>query len=274
MTICNMSIEAGARAGMVAPDETTFAYLKGRPHAPARAGLGRRGRLLEDARRPTTTPSSTPRSTSTPNEIEPFVTWGTNPGQGVSLSETVPDPADDRRPERARGRRARAGVHGPRGGHADEGDPGGCGLHGLVHQQPHRRPARLRLGHQGAQEGRRRPRHGRPRQRPRAHRGRGRGHRQDRRGVRRRVAVRRLLDVPRDEPRPARAGGALRIHLQPQLRGPAGQGRPHPPRLAARRGGHRHPRNAVQPVGSRVTRSGDTPTDDGTDAHAGEKVGA
>ena len=66
MTICNMSIEAGARAGMVAPDETTFDYLKGRPHAPAGRRLGCRRRLLEDARRPTTTPSSTPRSSSTP----------------------------------------------------------------------------------------------------------------------------------------------------------------------------------------------------------------
>ena len=87
--------------------------------------------------------------------------------------------------------------------------------------------------------------------RARAPRGRGRGARQGHRGVRRRVALRGLLDVPRHEPRPARAGRALRVDVEPQLRGPAGQGRPHPPRLAARRGGDRHPRHAVEPVGSR-----------------------
>ena len=49
MTVCNMSIEGGARAGLIAPDETTFAYLKGRPHAPTGRGLGRGRRVLEDA---------------------------------------------------------------------------------------------------------------------------------------------------------------------------------------------------------------------------------
>jgi len=93
MTICNMSIEAGARAGMVAPDETTFEYLKGRPHAPQGAdwdaavaywktlptdeGAVFDAEVFIDA-----------------NELEPFVTWGTNPGQGVPLGATVPDPAE------------------------------------------------------------------------------------------------------------------------------------------------------------------------------------
>src|SRR5215218_555245 len=92
MTICNMSIEAGARAGMVAPDETTFEYLKGRPHAPQGADwdvavdywstLATDDHAVFDA-----------EVYLDANELEPFVTWGTNPGQGVSLSETVPDPA-------------------------------------------------------------------------------------------------------------------------------------------------------------------------------------
>src|SRR5690606_15187576 len=93
MTICNMSIEAGARAGMVAPDETTFAYLKGRPHAP-------QGQDWDDAVAYwRTLPSDADAVFDAEvhldaNELEPFVTWGTNPGQGSSLSASVPDPAD------------------------------------------------------------------------------------------------------------------------------------------------------------------------------------
>ena len=93
MTICNMSIEAGARAGMVAPDETTFEYVRGRPHAPVGedwdaavqywrslrtdAGAQFDAEVVLDA-----------------DELEPFVTWGTNPGQGVGLNESVPHPTD------------------------------------------------------------------------------------------------------------------------------------------------------------------------------------
>ena len=91
MTICNMSIEAGARAGMVAPDETTFAYLEGRPHAPT-------GQDWEDAVAYWRTLPSDEGAVYDAevfidaNELEPFVTWGTNPGQGVSLSDRVPAP--------------------------------------------------------------------------------------------------------------------------------------------------------------------------------------
>ena len=93
MTICNMSIEAGARAGMVAPDETTYAYLKGRPHAP-------QGQDWDDAVAYWNTLATDDDAVFDAevfldaDELEPFVTWGTNPGQGVSLSEPVPDPAD------------------------------------------------------------------------------------------------------------------------------------------------------------------------------------
>ena len=93
MTMCNMSIEAGARAGMVAPDETTFAYLKGRPHAPA-------GQDWEDAVAYWRTLPSDEGAVYDAEvfldaaELEPFVTWGTNPGQGVSLSGTIPSPDD------------------------------------------------------------------------------------------------------------------------------------------------------------------------------------
>lgn len=91
MTICNMSIEAGARAGMVAPDETTFEFLKGRPHAPKGADW--------DAAVAAWSQLRTDEGAEFDTEIyldaaslSPFVTWGTNPGQGVPLSAAVPDP--------------------------------------------------------------------------------------------------------------------------------------------------------------------------------------
>jgi 3-isopropylmalate/(R)-2-methylmalate dehydratase large subunit len=106
MTICNMSIEAGARAGMVAPDETTFAYLEGRPHAP-------HGQDWEDAVAYWRTLPSDEGAVYDAevfidaSELEPFVTWGTNPGQGVSLSDAVPPPDAFADPnERAAAKRA------------------------------------------------------------------------------------------------------------------------------------------------------------------------
>ncbi|PZE71468.1 MULTISPECIES: 3-isopropylmalate dehydratase large subunit [unclassified Curtobacterium] len=92
MTICNMSIEAGARAGMVAPDETTYDYVQGRDHAPT-------GQDWDDAVAYWETLATDDDAVFDAevfidaDELEPFVTWGTNPGQGVSLSESVPDPA-------------------------------------------------------------------------------------------------------------------------------------------------------------------------------------
>ena len=93
MTICNMSIEAGARAGMVAPDETTFEYLHGRPHAPQGADWDA---AVADWRELRTDDDAVfdAEVFLDANELEPFVTWGTNPGQGVSLSQAVPSPDD------------------------------------------------------------------------------------------------------------------------------------------------------------------------------------
>jgi 3-isopropylmalate/(R)-2-methylmalate dehydratase large subunit len=93
MTVCNMSIEAGARAGMVAPDATTFAYLKGRPHAPKDADWDAAVRAWEQLR---TDDGATfdAEVVLDGDEIEPFVTWGTNPGQGLPLSGRVPAPED------------------------------------------------------------------------------------------------------------------------------------------------------------------------------------
>lgn len=97
MTVCNMSIEAGARAGMIAPDEVTFSYLEGRAHAPkgsnwdAAVASWRKLRTDDDA-------EFDAEVYLDANELTPFVTWGTNPGQGLPLGGTVPDPegiADD-----------------------------------------------------------------------------------------------------------------------------------------------------------------------------------
>ena len=91
MTICNMSIEAGARAGMVAPDETTFEYVKGREFAPKGKDWDAAVEYWK------TLPTDEGAEFDTVVEIDgsaltPFVTWGTNPGQGLPLSASVPDP--------------------------------------------------------------------------------------------------------------------------------------------------------------------------------------
>lgn len=98
MTICNMSIEAGARAGLIAPDETTFEYLKGKPHAPQGAEWDAAVAYWRSL------PSDPDAVFDTEvilnaDEIEPFVTWGTNPGQGLPLNREVPDPASFANPE-------------------------------------------------------------------------------------------------------------------------------------------------------------------------------
>jgi 3-isopropylmalate/(R)-2-methylmalate dehydratase large subunit len=98
MTLCNMAIEAGARAGMVAPDETTFNYIKGRPFAP-------QGEEFEQAVTAWKQLSSDPRAHfDTVYEVDieglgPQVTWGTNPGMAVDVTGEIPDPAAQQNPE-------------------------------------------------------------------------------------------------------------------------------------------------------------------------------
>ncbi|MDT4922296.1 MAG: 3-isopropylmalate/(R)-2-methylmalate dehydratase large subunit [Pseudonocardiales bacterium] len=93
MTVCNMSIEWGARAGMIAPDQTTFDYLEGRDHAPkgaewdAAVDYWTSLRTDDDA-------EFDAEVMLDAAELVPFVTWGTNPGQGAPLTASVPDPAD------------------------------------------------------------------------------------------------------------------------------------------------------------------------------------
>jgi 3-isopropylmalate/(R)-2-methylmalate dehydratase large subunit len=108
MTICNMSIEAGARAGMIAPDETTFAYLQGREHAPQGADWDEAVAYWRSLR---TDPDAVfdAEVVIDAASLSPYVTWGTNPGQGLPLSAAVPDPADMADPtERSAAERALA----------------------------------------------------------------------------------------------------------------------------------------------------------------------
>ncbi|HAA79418.1 MAG TPA: 3-isopropylmalate dehydratase large subunit [Microbacteriaceae bacterium] len=93
MTICNMSIEAGARAGMVAPDETTYEYVKNRPHAPQGADWDEALAYWSTLRTDDDAVFDAEVFLDA-SELEPFVTWGTNPGQGVPLGGVVPDPSD------------------------------------------------------------------------------------------------------------------------------------------------------------------------------------
>ena len=141
MTVCNMSIEAGARAGMIAPDETTFAYLKGRPHAPHGRRLGRRGRVLALAahrrRR-----GLRPRGRHRRGRADAVRHLGHQPRPGrCRCRRRVPDPATFADAGRARRGRARAGVHGPDRRHAAARHRGRHRLPRLLHQRPDRGPA-------------------------------------------------------------------------------------------------------------------------------------
>ena len=94
MTVCNMSIEAGARSGLVAPDETTFEYLAGRPYSPAGAEWDQA--LLRWRRLPSDANATFDREVALDaSDLEPMATWGTSPEHGVGVSGLVPDPANE-----------------------------------------------------------------------------------------------------------------------------------------------------------------------------------
>jgi 3-isopropylmalate/(R)-2-methylmalate dehydratase large subunit len=223
MTVCNMSIEAGARAGMIAPDETTFEYLKGRPHAPQGAEWDA---AVADWSTLRTDEGATYDRTIVidGSALEPWITYGTNPGMGMSINQPVPDPASlSDRSERDSAVKALKYM-GLTAGEEARRHAGGRRLLRQLHQRAHQRPARR--GHGAARAARRA-------ERARARRaglaageaaGRGRGTRRDLQGSRGRVARGRLLDVHRDERRPAPSRTARRLDEQPQLRGRQGSG--------------------------------------------------
>ena len=215
MTVCNMSIEAGAKAGLVAPDDTTFAYLEGRPPRPEGTGVGRRPSTTGARSSPTTTPRSTRRSCSTPPTLRPHVSWGTNPGQVVHHRRRRPRPrrrfAD---PPSARPPAGPLAYMGLDGGHADPRHRGRHRVHRLVHQQPHRGPAR---------RGRRRSRAARSRSDvrtlvvPGSHAVKAQAEAEGLDDVFRAAGFDwrepGLLDVPRHEPRQARGRRAVRVDV-------------------------------------------------------------
>ena len=244
MTICNMSIEAGARAGMVAPDETTYEFLRGRPHAPTGAdwdaAVAAWSQLRTDEGAEFDTEVYIDAAT-----LSPFVTWGTNPGQGVPLSGSVPDPElmfDDA--ERQAAEKALAYMD-LRPGTAmrdiavDTVFVGSC-TNGRIEDL--RVVADVLRGRKVADGVRMLVVPGSMRVRAQAE-SEGLGEIFTAAGAR--VAAGRLLDVPWYEPRPIGARPAVRVDVQPKFRGPTGQGRPYPSGVAGGRRRHRRARHVV-----------------------------
>ena len=148
MTVCNMSIEGGARAGLVAPDEKAFDFLRGRPKAPKGAAWDAAMRYWETLR--------SDEGAHFDHEIRldaaklpPIVTWGTSPEDVISITGIVPDP-DKIADEAKRLSKHRAlEIHGPDGGHEDHRHQARPRLHRLLHQRPHRGSARRRQDRRG-----------------------------------------------------------------------------------------------------------------------------
>ena len=204
MTVCNMSIEGGARAGLIAPDEKAFEFLKGRPKSP-------KGETWDAAMRYWETLRSD-EGAHFDHEIRldaaklpPIVTWGTSPEDVVSIIGRGARSRQDRRRGQAALEASRAELHGPEGRHQNHRHQARPRLHRLLHQRPDRGSAR------GGEDGR-----GQDRQRqsqcddraglgPREGAGGSRRPRQDLHQGRIRMARAGLLDVPGDESRQARA---------------------------------------------------------------------
>ena len=241
MTVCNMSVEAGAKAGFIAPDEKAYDYIKGRPKAP-------KGKLWDDARRywdtlPTEDGAFFDREVKLDAaKLPPIVTWGTSPEQVASVTGRVPVPSEIADEHKRRAAERSLEYMGLKGGEkmtdisVNRVFIGSCTnsrIEDLREAGTHRR----------RQEGqRRRQRHDRAGLGPGEGAGRVRRARQDLHRRRLRMARARLLDVSCDEPRQARAGRALRLDLEPQLRGPSGLQGPHPSGVAGDGGGGGHRR--------------------------------
>ena len=226
MTLCNMSIEAGGRAGLVAPDAITFAWLEGRPRVPK--GTAFAAAVAAWSALPSDPGAAFDREVALDaSAVAPTVTWGTSPDTAVPVTAHVPDPGHRTRRRTPRRPAQAARLHGPPARHPARGPAHRPHLHRQLHQRPPPRPAGRRR--RAPRPPRRRARPGRPRlhrrQAP------GGGGRTGRRVPRRRAGVGGggVFHVRRHERRPGAARAALRVHQQPQLRGPAGARRPHPP---------------------------------------------
>ena len=251
MTVCNMSIEAGARAGMIAPDDTTFAYLEGKPFAPKGVDWER----ALDTWRALVTDDDAQFDKEVVIEartLVPHVSWGTNPSQTIPIDATVPDPdalPDDGARDSAKRALAYMGLRAGtpmRDIDVDTVFIGSCTNSRIEDLRAAADVAARSQGEAGRAHARR------------ARLGRGEGAGRSRRpgpGVRHgwfRLAGTGLFDVPHDEPGQARAGRTVRFHVEPQLRGTAGQGRPHAPGVSRRGRGHRDRRPFRNPGGPRM----------------------
>ena len=238
MTVCNMSVEAGAKAGFIAPDEKVYAYLKDRPKAP-------KGAAWDAARRYWDTLASDDGAHFDREirldaaRLPPLVTWGTSPEQVVSIAGRVPVPANIADDNKRIAAEASLAYMGLKGGEKitdigiDRVFIGSC-TNGRIED------LRAAAGIvNGKTVNSRRIRHGGSRLRHRQGAG---GSRRARQGVPRRrlrMARARLLHVPGHEPRQAQARRTLRLDLEPQFRRPPGLQGPHPfgvPRDGGRRG--------------------------------------
>ena len=235
MTICNMSIEAGARAGMIAPDDTTFAYLKGRRFSPARRSLGRGRRPLVAHSPPTQEPPSTASSPSTPPHSRPPSPGAPRPAWSPPSTPPSP-PSPTPRSEADQKSFARAYEYMDlKPGTAHRRHQDRRRLPRLLHQRPHRRPPRRRLRRRRLPRRHHGPRHGRPRLA-------GRQSARPKKKASTRIFKTAGFDWREPgccmclgmNPDILAARRALRLHQQPQLRRPPGPRRPHPPRLARR----------------------------------------
>ncbi len=134
MTICNMSIEAGARAGMIAPDETTFAYLKGRRFAPQGAAWDEA--VAEWSKLPTDPGAKFDRElVIDAATLVPYVSWGTSPGMVAPITSIRARPCRGNQRAGPQGLRARSRIHGPEGRHAAGRGRDRPRLHWLLHQR-------------------------------------------------------------------------------------------------------------------------------------------
>ncbi len=240
MTVCNMTIEGGARAGMIAPDEKSFTYLKDRPMAP-------KGEAWDAARRYWETLTTDDGAhfdrvvKLDAASLPPIVSWGTSPEDVVAITGVVPDPASIADEGKRQSKQRALDYMGLKAGQKitdialDVVWIGSCtngriedlrNVARIVEGKTKGWKPRLCDGGSGLGAG----------ESP----GRGRGAGQDFHGGGLRMARTRLLHVPRHEPGPVEARPALCLHLQPQFRGPPRLPRPHPPGFTPDGGGGGH----------------------------------
>jgi hypothetical protein len=222
MTVCNMSIEAGAApADRARRDDVRLP--RGPPARAEGRGLGRGARRLAHAASPTTTPTFDKEVVIDAATLDAARHLGHQPGQVVPIDGACPTPTTFDDPASERERRAALEYMGLDRRHADARRRGRHRVHRLVHQRPHRGPARRRRGRRGPH---RSPTGVRTLVVPGSVAVKAQAEAEGLDGSSRsrlRVARAGLLDVPGHEPRQARAGRALRVDVEPQLRGPPGQ---------------------------------------------------